>query len=90
MPWPELAEDGQGFCSEQQTLKVALEEGRQLPGCDGRTIAIVEVHMGGTVDDEELLGLRCGLGVKLLAVPQRTRLAAGDDHDRLRQEGETR
>ena len=80
MPWPTSTEDGQGFRSEQRRLEVVLEEGCQLPGCDGRTIAVVEVHMRGAVDDEEFLGLRGGLGVKLLAVPQRSRLAAGDNH----------
>ena len=50
------------------------------------TGAVVEVHVGGAVDDDEFLLGRGGLGVELLAVPQRACLAAGDDQERLGQQ----
>ena len=64
-----------------------MKKGASSPGCDGGTIAVVEIHVRGAVDDEEFLGLRGSLGVKLLAMPQRACLAAGDHQERLRQEG---
>ena len=63
--------------------EIALEERRDLLRGNVRALTVVEVHVRGTVDDDEFLVLRSGLGVQLLAVPQRARFAAGDDQERL-------
>ena len=59
-------------------LEGALEERSDLLRGNVRALAVVEVHVRGAVDDDEFLILRSGLGVQLLAVPERARFATGD------------
>src|SRR5262249_30529290 len=65
--------------------EVGSKERRHLVHRRDRAFTVIEVHMRRALDEEQLLGARC-LRMKLLAVPKRTGLVAGDDQQRLRQQ----